>query len=75
MLTIGTTISKLSHLECPAFEKINQNGRMIKIAIIKNMISPENPICIGMSFIVFCIKISPGVGWCSARTAPVCTIF
>ena len=34
MLTIGTNIRRLNHLEYPAFEKMNQNGRMIRTAMI-----------------------------------------
>ncbi len=56
MLTIGTTISRLNHLEYPAFEKMNQNGRMIKTTIIKHMISPKGPICSGMSLIISCME-------------------
>ncbi len=56
MLTIGTTISRLNHLEYPAFEKMNQNGRMNKTTKINHMISPKGPIYIGMSVIVSCMK-------------------
>jgi len=49
MLAIGTTIRRLNHLEYPAFEKMNQNGRMITAAKNNHMISPKGPICIGMS--------------------------
>ena len=52
MLTIGTTIRRLNHLEYPAFEKMNQNGRMIKTTIIKLMISPKGPIGIDISLII-----------------------
>ena len=38
MLTIGTTISRLNHLEYPAFEKMNQNGKTIKMTMITHMI-------------------------------------
>ncbi len=39
-LTIGTTIRRLNHLGYPAFEKMNQNGMMIKTTTIRQMISP-----------------------------------
>jgi hypothetical protein len=45
MLTIGTTIRRLNHFEYPAFEKMNQNGRMIKMTMINHMIGPIGPIC------------------------------
>ena len=48
-LTSGTTMRRLNHLEYPAFEKMNQKGRMIKTAKIKQMTNPKGPICIGMS--------------------------
>ncbi len=47
-LTNGTTIRRLNHLEYPAFEKMNQKGRMIKTERIKQMIKPKGPIYIGM---------------------------
>ncbi len=37
MLTIGITIRRLNHSEYPVFEKMNQNGRMIK-TIINNIV-------------------------------------
>ena len=58
MLTIGTTMSRLNHLEYPAFEKMNQNGKAIKTTIITHhMISPKGPIFIGMLPIISCMEI------------------
>ena len=53
MLMTGTTISKLNHLECPALEKINQNGRMTKTTITNPIINPKGPIYIGISLIEY----------------------
>ncbi len=39
-LMIGTTIRRLNHLEYPAFEKMNQNGMMIRTTRIRQMTSP-----------------------------------
>src|SRR5712692_6962615 len=43
-LTIGTTMSRLSHRGNPAFEKMNQNGRMINAAKISIMKKPNGHI-------------------------------
>ena len=56
MLMIGTTISRLNHPEYPAFEKMNQNGRMITTAIINHINRPKDPIYIGMSLIISCME-------------------
>ena len=53
MLTIGNAISRLNHLEYPAFEKMNQNGRTTRI---NHKISPKGPIDMGMSLVIFCMK-------------------
>jgi len=55
-LTSGITMRRLNHLENPAFEKINQNGMMIKTAIIRQKIGPPDPIAIGMLLIISCMK-------------------
>jgi len=55
-LTSGISMSRLNHLENPAFEKMNQNGRTIKNAIITQKIGPTAPIFIGMLHIVSCMK-------------------
>ncbi len=55
MLTIGTTISRLNQLECPAFEKMNQNGRTTKMAMITHMIGIDH---ISMEFLLFMVCYS-----------------
>ncbi len=52
MLTNGTTINRLNHLECPAFVKMYQNGMTIIAANINIMNGPGAHISIGMSLIV-----------------------
>ena len=51
MLTIGTAIRRLNHLGYPAFEKMNQNGMMIKTTKIRQMISPYIGIISDMAFL------------------------
>ncbi len=52
MLMIGTTMSRLNHLEYPAFEKMNQNGRMITAIIINHINRPKDPIFICMLLVI-----------------------
>ena len=51
MLTTGTAIRRLNHLGYPAFEKMNQNGMMIKTTKIRQMISPYIGIISDMAFL------------------------
>ena len=51
-LMIGTTIRRLNHLGYPAFEKMNQNGMMIKTTKIRQMISPYIGIISDMAFLL-----------------------
>ena len=51
-LMIGTTIRRLNHLEYPAFEKMNQNGMMIKTTRIRQMTSPYIGIISDMEFLL-----------------------
>jgi hypothetical protein len=51
-LMIGTPIRRLNHLEYPAFEKMNQNGMMIKTTRIRQMTSPYIGIISDMEFLL-----------------------
>src|SRR2546422_323111 len=63
IFAIGTTISKLSHPENPAFAKISQNGTITRTAITNIMSGPNGHIGIPSIIPIMLGMMPPRCGW------------